>query len=474
MNTSSIRVRFAPSPTGHLHIGGLRAALFNWLFAKHNGGKFLIRIEDTDLERSKPEYTDSILASFAWCGIASDEPIVIQSERADHHKRIIDRLVADRKAYRCYCSQQEVTERLGVDSEDPYTAVQYDGTCRNRTPQPDDASKPYVIRFALPTDRTSISFDDLIRGTVTFDRDQFDDFIIARSDGSPMYNFVVIVDDHDMGISHVIRGEDHISNTPKQIFLYEACGYPVPQFAHLPLILAPAGNRLSKRDAATSVLEYKLNGYLPDALLNYLARLGWAHGDQEVFSLDEMISLFTLDAVGKKGSMFDQAKLDWLNGVYIREQDSASLLSYIHEYIDHNFAQHCPDWDEKKMCAVIALYQDRVATLREMMQEIRLLYTGPQEYVTSDIDAWCSADKTELIKTVRDACEQLNEWSKDAVSKEIKALSKTQGVKLVALAQPIRLALIGKTAGPGVFDMAALVGQHETVQRLDRLCAYKS
>ncbi len=475
MNKPSIRVRFAPSPTGHLHIGGLRAALFNWLYARHTGGSFLIRIEDTDLERSKPEYTDSILASFAWCNIQSDEPIVIQSQRIAEHKKIIEQLLKNKRAYYCYCTQAEVTTRHGVEPEDPYTAVKYDGRCRNRVPSPDDAGKPFAIRFALPQDRTTISFNDLIRGTVTFDMDQFDDFIIARSDGSPMYNFVVVVDDHYMKISHVIRGEDHISNTPKQIFLYEACGFPVPQFAHLPLILGPEGNRLSKRDAATSVLEYRLNGYLPDALLNYLVRLGWAHGDQEVFTREELISLFTLEAVGKKGSIFDQTKLDWINSVYIRERTPESLLSYIHEHIDAAFASLCEGWDKAMICDAIALYKDRVATVRELMQEVRLLHNGPFEYTDEEYSAWCvSPEQKKNIKTLRDACASMTIWSKDGLSQEVKTLSKQHDLKLVALAQPLRLALIGKTAGPGAFDMAALVGQQETVQRLDRLSAYKS
>jgi len=327
----------------------------------------------------------------------------------------------------------------------------------------------------LPQDRTSITFEDIIRGTVTFAMDQFDDFIIARSDGSPMYNFVVVVDDHHMKISHVIRGEDHISNTPKQIFLYEACGFPVPHFAHLPLILGPEGNRLSKRDAATSVLEYRLNGYLPDALLNYLVRLGWAHGDQEVFTREELISFFTLEAVGKKGSIFDQAKLDWINSVYIRERTPESLLAYIHDHIDAGFAATCNKWDTATLCAAIALYKDRVATVRELMQEVRLLHEGPFEYTDEDFAAWSSsAEQKKIIEALRAAFQGADAWTKDALSLEVKALSKQHDLKLVALAQPLRLALIGKTAGPGVFDMAALVGQQETVQRLERLCAYKS
>ena len=250
----TVRVRFAPSPTGHLHIGGLRTALFNWLFAHHNKGVFLLRIEDTDLERSTPEYTQSILESLAWAQIHSDEEIVIQSARLSAHQEVIEKLVSEKKAYRCYCTPAEIALRQNRPADVDPEFAKYDGFCRHQLPQ---EGKPFVVRFALPENQKTITFQDVIRGDVTFDMDQFDDFIIARSDGRPMYNFVVVVDDAFMRITHVIRGEDHISNTPKQILLYQACGYSLPAFAHLPLILGPSGQRLSKRDAATSVLDYK-------------------------------------------------------------------------------------------------------------------------------------------------------------------------------------------------------------------------
>ena len=319
MNKTEVHVRFAPSPTGHLHIGGLRTAIFNWLFARHNNGAFLVRIEDTDKERSKPEYEHSILESLSWMGITTDEPITIQSARDAEHKKLIEKLIDEGKAYKCYCSLEDLVARLGYQEHQ-----KYDGFCKTHTP--DDPSKPYVVRFAVPRDKPTISFNDLIRGTVTFDFDQFDDFIIARSDSAPTYNFVVVVDDEDMNITHVIRGEDHISNTPKQIMLYHALGYQLPIFAHIPLILGPAGNRLSKRDAATSVLQYKQAGYLPAAFFNYLVRLGVAHGDQEVFSKEELVSLFKVKEVGKKSTIFDIQKLTWLNGVYIRKASPTNLL----------------------------------------------------------------------------------------------------------------------------------------------------
>src|ERR1700733_99493 len=296
----SVRVRFAPSPTGHLHIGGMRSAIFNWLFARHNNGSFLLRIEDTDRERSKQEYTDSILASFAWMRIDWDEPVVIQSERAKRHQEVAQKLYAQGKAYYCICTPEQVQDRLAAQSGFDINFMKYDGLCRNAS------HTKGALRFKIPDDITEVTFHDLIRDTITIGIDQLDDFILVRSDGTPMYNFVVVVDDADMKISHVIRGEEHIANTPKQILLYQACGFPLPYFAHLPMILGPDGNKLSKRDAATGVFEYKQLGYIPDPLFNYLVRLGWSHGDQEIFTREEVIQFFDLAHVGKKGAIFDQ------------------------------------------------------------------------------------------------------------------------------------------------------------------------
>jgi glutamyl-tRNA synthetase len=331
-----VRVRFAPSPTGHLHIGGLRTALFNWLFARHHGGAFLLRIEDTDVERSTKEYRDSILESFAWTELVHDEEIVTQSDRIEEHRKVADQLIANGKAYRCFCSPEEVASRYGHAAHEDFF-VKYDGHCRTRLAQADDNDRSHVVRFKLPTDRNEIVFQDLIKGPITIGLDQLDDFIILRSGGYPMYNFVVVVDDAYMGITHIIRGEEHIINTPKQILLYEACEYSVPFFLFFSLILGPSGDKLSKRDGATSVVEYRREGYIPHALLNYLARLGWSHGDQEIFSLSELIEYFSLDRVGNKGAIFDFEKLAWINGMYIREMDEQSLIDAIIRDVDHNF-----------------------------------------------------------------------------------------------------------------------------------------
>ncbi len=455
--TTPVRVRFAPSPTGQLHIGNVRTAIFNYLFARHHHGQFLLRIEDTDRERSKQESVDSIVSSLEWVGITADEPMVIQSERLSEHKKVIAKLLAHGNAYKCYCTQDDLKERAGDE-----LFFTYDGQCRELQ---DNPNTPYVVRFKVP-DFTDISFDDLIRGRVTIARDQLDDFIIARSDGSPMYNFVVVVDDAYMGITHVIRGEDHISNTPKQILLYQACGYTIPEFAHIPLILGPSGDRLSKRDGATAVPAYKDLGYLPDAFVNYLVRLGWAHGDQEIFSRQELIDLFSLDAVGKKGSIFDIQKLNWLNGLYIRNSSTQFLLSYISQQIDPAFRAQCADWDNEQFLQALAVYKERVFTLKELINEVALLYRGPSSYDESDKQKWIAEHTKEYLEQVVHALDTVHPFQVDELSNCIKALAKKMEIKFAQLAQPIRLALIGKSKGPGIFDMLALVGKKESLDRI--------
>jgi len=457
--TSPVRVRFAPSPTGHLHIGSFRTALFNWLFARHHGGTFLLRIEDTDLERSTQEYVQSIMAALEWVDLQPDETVMIQSERLQEHKRVLQELLASGKAYKCYCTQEEIANR--ADS----AFISYDGLCRNSDQSRTDS---HVIRFKLP-DIESVSFDDLIRGTITVPAGQLDDFIIARSDGTPTYNFVVVVDDAAMRITQVIRGEDHISNTPKQILLYQALGYTVPQFAHIPLILGPSGERLSKRDGATSALAYKQMGYLPDALVNYLVRLGWAHGDQEIFSREQLVEFFTLDAVGKKGSIFDIEKLNWMDGLYIRESSVKELLSYITNELDAEFVQRLSDWSSAQIESAFELYKERAHTLIELMKEVTLLHDGPDLYQESDIQKWTDSSTKEHINALITIIENEKPDSLDALKQAVKSLTKTMGIKFVALAQPMRIAFIGSSAGPGVFEMFQLVGEQKTIERLKRL-----
>lgn len=464
--TGQVRVRFAPSPTGHLHIGGMRSAIFNWLFARHNKGAFLLRIEDTDVERSKKEYTDSILASFSWMHVDWDEPVVIQSERIGRHKEIAAQLLAQGKAYYCTCSQEDVIARLKNTPGFDANFIKYDGFCRSKN------NPAGALRFRVPDDCGPIEWNDLIRDLIRIEPEQLDDFIIVRSDGTPMYNFVVVVDDADMRISHVIRGEEHIANTPKQILLYNACNFSLPQFAHLPMILGPDGSKLSKRDAATGVFEYKTAGYMPDALFNYLVRLGWAHGDQEVFTKDEMIKFFDLAHVGKKGAIFDQQKLDWINGVYMRNATDEHLLETIIQDVAPTFTSDLPRWKHETLLLLINIYKQRAKTLKELVDDIKALYSVPTQYADADIAQWISASTMQELQEVRILLDKQSTFTADSLNQLIKDWTKSKNIKITAIAQPLRLALIGKTSGPGVFDLMAVLGKHEALARIDLLLEF--
>jgi glutamyl-tRNA synthetase len=463
-----IRVRFAPSPTGHLHIGGLRTAFFNWLFARHANGSFLLRIEDTDLERSKQEYVDSQLAAFAWAGITSDEPVVIQSQRFKEHDAVIRQLVAEGKAYRCYCQIDKNT----TDRSDRA----YNRACRTRTApeNPENYGAPYVVRFALPDNLEHVSWEDLIHGTVTIHRDELDDFIIARSDGRPVYNFVVVLDDAFMRITHVIRADEHIANTPKQILLYQACNYPLPFFAHVSLILGPTGTPLSKRDAATNVTYYRDEGYLPEALLNYLVRLGWSHGNQEIFTVEEMVQAFTLDHVGKHGAIFDQQKLDWLNGTYMKKTDARVLHDYIMQSLPAPLTQLLTRWTLEQQINLVKLYKERTKTLAELIRECDHLGRMPHEYAAADVAQWGTQASLDALAYVCDQFIAMPTFTLESVTATLKNACATLALPFVALAQPLRLALVGKTASPGIADLLTLVGKEETIMRIRRLQEFLS
>jgi glutamyl-tRNA synthetase len=462
-----VRVRFAPSPTGHLHIGGLRTALFNWLFARHHNGEFFLRVEDTDVARSRQEYQQSQLASLAWASIDYDGPLVIQSERIEQHRAVAQQLLEHGHAYRCYCPAYK------EDGDTDQGYYRYDKKCRSLSSEQQDLSKPHSIRFKVPDQQEAVTFEDIIRGTITIEPDQLDDFIIVRSDGTPMYNFVVVVDDAFMKITHVIRGEEHISNTPKQILLYTACGYQLPHFAHLPMILGPDGAKLSKRNAATSVLEYKREGYLPDALCNYLARLGWSHGDQEIFTQQELITYFSLDQVGKKGAIFDPQKLAWMNSVYLRHRSACDILMIMQRDVNVTLHEQLPLWSEKQVITLIDLYKERVKTIAELVQELQALYAGPTGYDASSIAASVTpttrAHLEQLIPLLEST--QVDVFTHDHLATLIKNLCKQLSIKLVALAQPIRIALTGISASPGVFELLAILGKQESIRRLQKFLA---
>ena len=448
MNKDRVRLRFAPSPTGFLHIGSLRTALFNYLFARHHQGTFLLRIEDTDKERSLQQYTDMIFATLAWCGIVPDEPIVIQSSRYAEHTAVANKLLAQGKAYRCYCPQ----------TSDGTGYQQYNGHCKNLPLQPD---KSFVIRFAIPDTLDSIVVDDQIKGKITFARDTLDDFIIVRSDGIPVYNFVVVVDDAYMRITHVIRGEEHLINTPKQMLLYQACGYELPIFAHLPLILGPDGTKMSKRDTAANVYDYKARGYLPVAICNYLVRLGWSHGDQEIFSWQEMIDYFSLAPIAQKGALFDAQKLEWVNATHIKQSQAVQLYEYLIHTMRYPVLTQLSGWSLQTVYHAIDLFKQRVKTMGDLWLQLIQLHTRPTYEQLPAITESEQKIITNVESVIVDAT-----FDKDHLARAIKQFSLDQNVTMHELAPLIRRALVGVEHAPSVVDMMLILGAQETVARL--------
>ncbi len=465
--TKKIKVRFAPSPTGNLHIGGMRTALFNCLFARHNNGEFVVRVEDTDLQRSKKEFVDAQVAALEWCGLKSDQPLVFQSERTEAYQEQLSKLLEQGSAYRCVCTPEAIETRIrATGNTDEYFG--YDGHCKNAKIR-QDSDQSFVIRFAVPDDVKTITIQDAIRGTVNFDRSQFDDFIIVRSDGSPTYNFVVVVDDAFMNITNVIRGDDHLTNTPKQVLLYQACGFKPPQFAHIPLILNTNGQRLSKRDGAVDVLEYKRMGYLPDALVNYSVRLGWAHGDQEIFTKDELIKYFTLEAVGKKSAVFDIQKLQWLNSVYLKALQSEACFEWLVTDVCPDLKTKLSSWSDAQRYKAVELYQERVKIGSELCTLLVTLHDGPSLYEVEDVKKWMSRQSRGYLDALTPKLEAIDEFTSQALSALIKAFCKEHDIKLVHVAQPLRIALTGGASSPGVFELLALLGKEESIKRIHAL-----
>lgn len=470
---SSFRVRFAPAPTGYLHIGGLRTALFNWLFAKHMHATFLIRVEDTDTQRSSTDFMHAQLAALKWAGIEPDEPVVIQSSRLKEHQDTVHRLFTQGKAYPCWCTTQDVADRTGTRQIDGELVVRYDQKCREKKYTADDLQKPHVIRFKIPDDIQEVVFDDLIRGEIRVGVEHLDDFIISRSDGRPIYNLVVVVDDAFMKITHIIRGEDHISNTPKQILLYRACGYEIPQFAHLPLILGTSGNKLSKRDAAVSVDEYRLAGFLPDALINYLARLGWSHGDQEIFTREELISYFSLDHVGKKGSVFDVEKLLWVNSVYLQACNATELIDHLKKDIDVVIEQRFSQWTMQQLIAAVDLYKDRIKTIRELRDALQQLHDGLYQWNQQEIILLGDLQKSaHILHHVALRLKMHDVITHEIVQTELKQLAKELAISLQDIARPVRLALTGTVSGAGIFALLLLIGKQESIDRIERFRSF--
>lgn len=464
---NGVRVRIAPSPTGHLHIGNLRSMLFNWLFARHHKGTFLVRVEDTDTLRSKPEYVTSILRSMEWMGLVPDEPPVYQMSRVHEHQAAALELMEKGYAYPCFCEPKDA-EKVIYDLEQGHGS-RYDRTCRDKKYTPEDLKRPHAIRFRMPDDVTAVTFDDAVVGRVTVEADHLDDFVIMRRDGTPIYNFCVVVDDIFMRISHVIRGQDHISNTSKQVLLYKALGFQLPQFAHIPLILGPHGGKLSKRDASVSVEEYRAQGFLPEALFNYLVRLGWSHGDQELFTKEEMISYFSLDHVGKKGAVFDIKKLLWVNGCYLRNATAERLLQALDD-IESNMGERLHSlWGREKLIFLIDQYKQRASTLLEIAHGISTLAHDVVTYDVSVLDKWRTAKTKLLLSRFIEKVLPIVRPEQDQLLEIAKIICDQEQEKLVNLAQPIRLALTGGVTSPGVFELFTVVGKEKAIGRIERL-----
>ncbi len=461
-------MRFAPSPTGHLHIGSVRSAIFNWLFARHHKATFLLRIEDTDIQRSTQAFLDSQLASLAWFGLMPDEPIVYQLSRQEEHLKAARRLIDEGKAYPCFCEPREADEVIHALEQG--AGAKYSGKCRNIAPEERNMQKPHAIRFKLPDSLSTVTFKDVILDTVSVSTDQLDDYVIIRRDGTPIYNFCVVVDDISMKISHVIRGQDHVSNTPKQVLLYRALGEQEPLFAHIPLILGPTGAKLSKRDASVSVEEYRAQGYLAEALFNYLVRLGWSHGDDEVFTRDQLVEVFDLDHVGKKGSIFDSKKLQWLNGVYLRASSSEKLLGSL-DLIDPVYRKNLEAaWSATELDALLTLYKERAVTLIELYTAVHGCAAEPTAHDVSLIAKWQTAQTPAMLQAFIDQASALAVFDHDALAACGNAVCAEFATKLVALAQPLRLALTGGTVSPGVFDIMAILGKERSLARVQVLC----
>ena len=454
-----VRVRFAPSPTGYLHVGGVRTALFNWLFARHEGGVFILRIEDTDRERSTPEAIKAILDGLKWVGLDWDEGPVYQTERLALYKEHAARLIAQGQAYYCYCTEEELDLRR-KEALARKEIPKYDRRCFGSTRPPPADIRP-TVRFVTPqTGQTVV--EDLVKGRVVFENSQLDDLIIMRSNGMPTYNFGVVVDDAVMGITHVIRGDDHLNNTPRQILLYQALGYEPPRFAHLSMILGIDKVKLSKRHGATSVLEYQEAGYLPEALVNYLVRLGWSHGDQEVFSLNEMVNKFTLDHINKSAAAFNPDKLLWLNGHYIREADPKRLAHLLVPILRKQglLGEVDIDWLEQ----LVSVLRDRSKTLLEMAEKA-------SPFLTESISIEADAQKF-LTTAVKPAMTRLysiieqSSFDRAELERGFKTVLQETGYSMNQLAQPVRAALTGRTISPGLFEVMLLLGRERTLSRL--------
>ena len=457
----SIRTRFAPSPTGYLHIGGARTALFSWLYARKHGGTFILRIEDTDLERSTLESVNAILEGMTWLGLEYDEGPFYQTHRFDRYQDVIRQLLDDGKAYHCYCTREELDE-LRAGQMERKEKPRYDGRCRHRTEA--RAGVPPVVRFRNP-DEGEVVIEDLVRGRVVVRNSELDDLIIARSDGSPTYNFTVVVDDLDMRITHVIRGDDHLNNTPRQINILAALGAALPKYAHVPMILGADGARLSKRHGAVSVMQYRDDGYLPEAVLNYLVRLGWSHGDQEIFSLDEMIEYFDIPDINHSASTFNPDKLLWLNHHYLMHSEPVHVAHHLRWHLGQLGIDPTEGPDPVE---VVKAQRERNKTLVEMARASEFLYREFEGYDEKAAARNLTAAAQPVLEALQSALAALEVWNKEALHRVVAATAENLGVKMGNVAQPLRVAMTGATVSPPIDVTLELLGKAKTQARIRR------
>ncbi len=458
----AVVTRFAPSPTGLLHIGGVRTALFSWLYAQRMKGQFILRVEDTDLERSTPEAVKVILEGMQWLGLNHDQGPFYQTQRFDRYKAVIAEMVKAGTAYHCYCSKEEL-DAMRADQQARKEKPRYDGRCRHgKGPGPASGRSP-VVRFANPEEGATV-VEDVVHGQVVFQNKELDDLIIARSDGTPTYNFCVVVDDADMGVTHVIRGDDHLNNTPRQMNMLLALGKQAPVYAHVPMILGPDGAKLSKRHGAVSVLEYQEQGYLPDALLNYLVRLGWSHGDQEYFTRDEMIAAFDVRDINKSASALNPDKMLWLNQQHLVKAQPKDILPHLRWHLARLglFSQ-----DDELLEGIVLAQRERSKTLKEMAENSRFFFVDDVVLDAKAAEKHLTADAKAMLGELRTRFAGIEKWEAPAVHAALEGLAKEKSLGLGKVAQPLRVAVTGGTISPPIDQTLALLGQARTLARLD-------
>lgn len=461
-----IKTRFAPSPTGYLHIGGARTALYSNLFALHNHGRTVLRIEDTDLERSTQEAVDAIIESLNWLGLSYDEGPFYQTKRFDRYKEVIQEMLKAGTAYYCYCTPEEL-DAMRKEAELKKEKPRYNGKWRPETGKilpdiPKDIQP--VVRFKNPIDG-EVTFDDLIHGPITVKNSELDDLIIARPDGSPTYNFCVVIDDMDMEITHVVRGDDHINNTPRQINIFKAFGKPVPQYAHVAMILGDDGQKLSKRHGAVSVTQYRDEGYLPEAVINYLVRLGWSHGDQEIFSFEELIKLFDLKDVNKSASAFNTSKLQWLNQHYMMKLDPDKLATLLIPYLN---AINIQPTEMGYLESAASAHVARCHTMVELAEMIAYLYRDEVEYESESKIVHLTPSTKPILEALKEALSNVTDWNSETLKTILKDLAKSLNVKMGEIGMPLRTAIVGRASSPNLDETLILVGQERSLQRLER------